>query len=168
MNTWLFVLPLTGLVTCALLFKVLLNGLRQPALRLALQSLDELLPLVESKMTDPSQVQEVLPLAEAHIDHFLRHKLTTAMPMVAMFIGDKTIAQFKGVFMEELEQLLPVFVKAYLERVLRSGAAEPLARDFLRKLSERLSVKIIWFGAGLGLVIGLVQLLVVYLISLIV
>ena len=165
MNTWLLTLPITGLVTGAVLFKVFSGILLRPARRLALRSFQDLLPLIQSRMTDPTRVAMVLPLAETHIDHFLRNKLTTAMPMVAMFIGDKTIAQFKGIFMEELEQLLPVFITAYLEQTGKPENVEPLLGEVLIKLSKRLSIRVILAGAGIGFTIGLVQMLLLYLVS---
>jgi hypothetical protein len=165
MNTWLLTLPVIGLVTGALLFKVLLNRLLRPAQDLAMQSLRGLFPAIQQRMTDPHQAERVLPLAEAHIDHFLRNKLTTAMPMVAMFIGDKTITQFKGIFMEELAQLLPVFIQAYLEQTLQPESIEPLLKDGLLNLWKRLSTKVLLAGAGIGLIIGLVQWFILYLLG---
>src|SRR6201992_2471624 len=44
---------------------------------------------IEKTITNPENVARILPLAEEHIDHFLRVKLKESMPMVAMFIGDK-------------------------------------------------------------------------------
>src|SRR6201993_5041258 len=62
---------------------------------------------IEKTITDPANVRRILPLAESHIDSFLRVKLKESMPMIAMFIGDKTITQLKTVFLAELEELFP-------------------------------------------------------------
>src|SRR5258708_21170537 len=69
---------------------------------------------IEQTITDPGNVQKILPLAEEHIDHFLRSKLKETMPMISLFIGDKTINQLKEVFMKELEELFPVIMKNYV------------------------------------------------------
>ena len=60
---------------------------------------------IEKTIADPANVQKILPMADAHIDHFLKTKLKESMPIVSMFIGDKTIGQLKAVFMKELEEL---------------------------------------------------------------
>src|ERR1700761_8509074 len=72
---------------------------------------------IEQKITDPENVRRILPLVEQHIDDFLRNKLKETMPMIAMFIGDKTINQLKAVFMQELEELFPVIMKNYVARL---------------------------------------------------
>lgn len=78
------------------------------------------------------------------------------MPMVAMFIGDKTIAQFKAIFMEELKELLPEFTAAYLDQLL--------SRDRLTKMIwNQLAIKLMSAGACLGLAIGLVQWIILVL-----
>src|ERR1700743_435345 len=69
---------------------------------------------IEQLITNPDNVKRILPLAEEHIDHFLREKLKESMPMISMFIGEKTIVQLKTVFMKELEELFPVIMKNYV------------------------------------------------------
>src|SRR4051794_35348436 len=39
---------------------------------------------IEKTITNPENVQRILPLAETHIDNFLRVKLKESMPMIAM------------------------------------------------------------------------------------
>src|SRR5258708_1473467 len=126
---------------------------------------------IEQTITDPGNVQKILPLAEEHIDHFLRSKLKETMPMISLFIGDKTINQLKEVFMKELEELFPVIMKNYvanlkhdldLERIVVEKIAsfsadrlENMLNEFLTK--EFRFVEII--GAALGFLIGLLQIL---------
>lgn len=110
----------------------------------------------KQNLSDPAQLENLFPLAEKHIDHFLRYKLTTAMPMVAMFIGDKTIAQFKAVFMDELKELLPDVTATYVDQLL-----EP--ERMTKLIWNQLVFKLMSAGAGLGLVIGLIQVLTLIL-----
>ncbi|HEY6901435.1 MAG TPA: DUF445 family protein [Puia sp.] len=125
---------------------------------------------IEQTITNPENVRRILPLAEEHIDNFLRNKLKESMPMIAMFIGDKTINQLKTVFMKELEELFPVIMKNYvsnlrhdldLERIVVDKIAnfsndrlEAMLNQFLTK--EFRFVEII--GAALGFLIGLLQI----------
>jgi uncharacterized membrane protein YheB (UPF0754 family) len=125
---------------------------------------------IEKAITDPENVQRILPLVEEHIDHFLRNKLKETMPMIAMFIGDKTINQLKAVFMKELEELFPVIMRNYvthlredldLEKMVVEKIAgfsndrlETMLNEFLTK--EFRFVEVI--GAALGFLIGLLQI----------
>jgi uncharacterized membrane protein YheB (UPF0754 family) len=130
---------------------------------------------IEKTITDPANVKRILPLAESHIDNFLRVKLKESMPMIAMFIGDKTITQLKTVFLAELEELFPIIMKSYvanlrndldLERIVVEKIAgfsadrlESMLNEFLTK--EFRFVEII--GAALGFLIGLLQILLTLL-----
>jgi uncharacterized membrane protein YheB (UPF0754 family) len=125
---------------------------------------------IEKAITDPQNVQRILPLVEEHIDHFLRNKLKETMPMIAMFIGDKTINQLKTVFMKELEELFPIIMRNYvthlrddldLEKMVVEKIAgfsndrlETMLNEFLTK--EFRFVEVI--GAALGFLIGLLQI----------
>lgn len=130
---------------------------------------------IEQTITSPENVRRILPLAEEHIDHFLRVRLKEQMPMISMFIGDKTIGQLKAVFMKELEDLFPVIMKNYvanlrhdldLERIVVQKIAsfsadrlENMLNEFLTK--EFRFVEII--GAALGFLIGALQILLTLL-----
>ena len=50
---------------------------------------------LEQKITHPDNVKKIMPQAEEHIDNFLRVKLVKSMPVVGMFVGDKTINNLK-------------------------------------------------------------------------
>ena len=69
---------------------------------------------IEEKITDPANIQKLMPVVEEHIDRFLREKLRQQMPMISMFIGEKTINELKTVFTNELETLFPVIMKSYM------------------------------------------------------
>jgi uncharacterized membrane protein YheB (UPF0754 family) len=125
---------------------------------------------IEKTITNPENIKKILPLAETHIDNFLRHKLKESMPIVGMFIGSKTINQLKTVFMKELEDLFPVIMKNYVSNIkndldLEKIVFEKIANFSSDKLEEMLNqiltkefrfVEVI--GAMLGFFIGLLQI----------
>ena len=125
---------------------------------------------IERTITQPENIKKILPLAEQHIDDFLRHKLKKNMPIVGMFIGDKTINQLKTVFMQELEDLFPVIMKNYVLHIkddldLETIVVEKIAGFSSERLEEMLHqiltrefrfVEVI--GAALGFFIGLLQI----------
>jgi len=130
---------------------------------------------IEQKISDPKNVAKVLPLLDAHIDTFLREKLTAEIPMLGMLIGDKTIAQVKGVFIKELEEIFPVLMGQYMNSLkneldLEKIVIEKVGSFSSNKLEEILNqimstefrfVEII--GAVLGFIIGLLQILLTLL-----
>jgi uncharacterized membrane protein YheB (UPF0754 family) len=68
---------------------------------------------LEEKLTDPGTLNKLLPVIEEHIDDFLRNKLTQEMPMISMFIGDKTINKLKETFLKEISNLLPKLLLSF-------------------------------------------------------
>lgn len=130
---------------------------------------------IEEKISNPANISKLMPYVETHIDHFLRVKLAEQMPMISMFIGDKTINQLKTVFITELTELFPVIMKNYmnnmqeeldLEKIViekvtgfSSDKLEQILNDIMAK--EFRFVEII--GGVLGFLIGLIQVLLTLL-----
>ncbi len=126
---------------------------------------------IEKKISNPANIQKLLPILEQHIDIFLKEKLTAQIPMIGMLIGDKTIGIVKGVFMKELEELFPVLMKQYMNSLeneldLEKIVTEKVGKFSSDKLEDILNqimstefrfVEII--GAVLGFIIGLIQVL---------
>jgi len=130
---------------------------------------------IEKKITNPENIKKVMPLVDEHIDTFLKTKLVATMPMISMFIGDKTIAQLKEVLMKELETLFPQLMQNYigslqqeldLEKIVTekvshfsSDKLEQVLNDIMAK--EFRFVEVI--GGVLGFLIGLLQVLITLL-----
>ncbi len=130
---------------------------------------------IEEKISNPANIAKLMPFVESHIDHFLRVKLAEQMPVISMFIGDKTINQLKEVFITELTELFPVIMKNYmnnlqedldLEKIVTqkvsgfsSDKLEQILNDIMSK--EFRFVEII--GGVLGFLIGLLQVLITLL-----
>ena len=132
---------------------------------------------IEQTITNPENVRKILPLADQHIDNFLRNKLKESMPVISMFIGDKTIQQLKTVFMKELEDLFPLIMKNYVQNIKNDLDIERIvAEKIVDFSSERLEqmlnqvltkefrlVEII--SAAWGFFIGLLQILLTLLVK---
>jgi uncharacterized membrane protein YheB (UPF0754 family) len=127
---------------------------------------------IEKKITDPKNIQQLMPVVEAHIDQFLRKKLADEMPIISMFIGENTIQQLKAVFLKELETLFPVIMQRYmgnlqqqldLERIVIEKVAG-FSTDKLESILVAIMSKEFRFieilGAILGFVIGLLQVFI--------
>jgi uncharacterized membrane protein YheB (UPF0754 family) len=124
---------------------------------------------IEQKIINPANLKKMMPLVESHVDDFLRNKLSDVFPVISMFIGDKTISQFKGFFMTELEALFPILMQRYMKNLqeeldLEKIVVEKVAGFSSDKLEEILMgimskefrfVEIL--GGVLGFLIGLIQ-----------
>ncbi len=128
---------------------------------------------IEEKITNPENVKKIMPQAEEHIDHFLRVKLVKSMPVVGMFVGDKTINNLKSLFVTELEQLFPEIMKNYMGRlqedfniqkiVSEKIAAIPVStieKSFATIAGKEIN-RIKMLGALAGFIIGWLELLMV-------
>ena len=58
---------------------------------------------IEQKISNPENLKKVMPMIETHVDDFLSNRLKDEMPVISMFIGDKTITNLKNMFMKEIE-----------------------------------------------------------------
>jgi uncharacterized membrane protein YheB (UPF0754 family) len=130
---------------------------------------------IEQKIADPKNIDKIMPLIEEHVDEFLRVKLIKEMPMIGMFIGDKTIASMKKIFMQELSTLFPEIMKNYAANLeeeinLQEMVTGKISRipvnemeDFvsMHLSTETRNIKLI--GALTGFIIGLLQVLITIL-----
>jgi len=130
---------------------------------------------IQQKISNPKNLDSIMPMIEKHIDDFLRVKLSDEMPFLSMFIGDKTIASLKRIFTEELKTLFPHIMKNYaaglrseldLEKIVTSRVAgfsseklEAILMQVMRK--EFVFVEIT--GGIIGFIIGIVQVLITLL-----
>lgn len=129
---------------------------------------------IEEKISNPANIVKLMPFVENHIDHFLRVKLAEQMPVISMFIGDKTINQLKEVFIVELTELFPVLMKNYmnnlqeeldLEKIVTQKVAgfssDKLEQILIAIMSKEFRfVEII--GGVLGFLIGLLQVILTF------
>jgi uncharacterized membrane protein YheB (UPF0754 family) len=132
---------------------------------------------IQTQISDPSNLSKIMPLIENHIDEFLRVKLAQEIPMVGMFIGDKTVALLKQALMKEIETLFPIVMKQYavnlkdeldIEQIVTKKVAA-FSSDKLEELLYEIMSKEFRFveiiGAVIGFIIGVAQVLLTYFTS---
>lgn len=130
---------------------------------------------IEQKISSPENLKKIMPHIETHIDGFLRNRLKDEMPVISMFIGDKTIASLKGMFMKEIEALFPIVMKKYaanlkeeldLEQIVTQKVAA-FSSDKLEEVLYQIMSKEFRFveiiGAVIGFIIGAMQVLITVL-----
>jgi len=127
---------------------------------------------IEKKISNPENLKKVLPTVDAHIENFLRRKLPDEMPVISMFIGDKTISKMKNVFMKEIEELFPQIMKQYANNLKKELDLEEIvitkvsafSSDKLEEILLQIMSKEFRFveilGGVIGFIIGLLQVLI--------
>ena len=127
---------------------------------------------IASKVTNPNNIKAVLPIVDAKIEYFLRHKLSDAMPMLSMFIGDSTIGKIKVVFMQEIESIFPEMMSTYMTKLQGeldlnqivvdkvNGFSTDKLEEILQKIMNKEFRFVEIIGGVLGLLIGVVQVLI--------
>lgn len=65
------------------------------------------------QLTENDSFEAMRPVINDKLDDFFRHKLSAKLPMISMFIGDKTIEELKAVFMDELALLFPLLITSF-------------------------------------------------------
>ena len=106
-----------------------------------------------NKETANAQFEAVLPIIDHQLDHFFTHKLGEKLPMVSMFIGEKTIEQLKAVFVEELGTIFPTLVSSLTKTAFQGflnnleSKWSPILADKILKSTRKF--RIISFFIGL-------------------
>ena len=135
-------------------------------------SFDEL----ENKVNDPQNWEKIKPVVENHIDDFLRFKLGKEMPMISMFIGDKTIDSLKKIFMQEIGNLFPQVIGQFAGNVrselnIETTVVKKINAIPADRLNELLyhglkkpvsSFKLL--GALTGFILGVIQVVIMLLL----
>lgn len=130
---------------------------------------------IESKLTNPANLQKMMPMVEQKIDDFLRVRLADTMPMISMFIGDKTIEKLKTAITNELESLFPALIKNYTSSLRQELDLEQIVTEKVKNFSSDQLEDILYqvmarefkfveiIGGVLGFLIGLVQVAITLL-----
>ncbi|MGB3008352.1 MAG: DUF445 family protein [Chitinophagaceae bacterium] len=130
---------------------------------------------IEDKISNPDNLKKIMPMIENHVDDFLRNKLSNEMPVISMFVGDKTITKLKSAFMKEIEELFPQVMKQYatnlkteldLEHIVITKVAA-FSSDKLEEILYQIMSKEFRFveiiGAIIGFIIGALQVAITLL-----
>ncbi len=123
-------------------------------------------------LAQPSLYESMRPTIEKHVDHFLQEKLSSAFPLLYKFMGEKTLAQFRTVFLAEIDELFPEIMQQYGATVLEkvpfstiigeqlSGNGNHQVISFIRK--KTLQKRRIYMGICTisGLLMGILLVLI--------
>ncbi len=117
-------------------------------------SIGQILP----QLTQGDSFQKLLPFIDSKLDAFFKERLVQKMPVISMFIGDKTITQLKEVFLEELEQIFPSLLSEFTQSTANAFLLN-IETKWSKKLETYLlkaSQKIRIMAFALGFIWGLI------------
>lgn len=127
---------------------------------------------IEQKISDPRNLKMVMPMIEKHVDEFLRTRLSDEMPVISMFIGDKTITKLKTAFMREIETLFPQVMKQFAGNLKKELDIEHIVIEKVSSFSSDKLEEILYqimskefkfveiIGAVIGFIIGVLQVVI--------
>lgn len=127
---------------------------------------------VVAKMKN-SDNTEVLKFVEGKLDDFINVKLSTSMPMLAMFLNDDLKAKIKNTLLEEIGDVIPGVIDSYADKLkgevdvkaIVTEKVENFSSDKLEEILVSIMKKEFKFiellGGVLGFIIGLVQMFLV-------
>ncbi len=134
-------------------------------------SIDDLL----AQINDPEKIKAIMPFIDEKMDHLLKTKLHEAFPFISMFVGDGTIGKLKGMFMTEIEQMLPQLLEQYTGKLkddldLKAIVTDKINALDMHQLTGQLQTaaapqlnKIKLAGAAIGFITGLIQVIITLL-----
>ena len=118
-------------------------------------SIGQILP----ELTQGDSFQKLLPFIDAKLDEFFKERLVQKMPVISMFIGDKTITQLKEVFLEELAQIFPDLLSEFTQSTATAFLLNieikwsKKIETYLLKASQKLRIMAFCLGFIWGLIL---------------
>jgi len=118
-------------------------------------SISQILP----QLAQGDSFQKLLPFIDAKLDEFFKERLVQKMPIISMFIGDKTIAQLKEVFLEELAQIFPSLLSEFTQSTANAFLLNIETKwskkieQYLLKATQKLRTAAFFFGFIWGLIL---------------
>ena len=90
--------------------------------------------LIPKEADSAASFKAMQPLMEEKLDFFFNHTIKDKLPMMSMFIGDKTVAQLKAVFLEDLASIFPQMIDQ-----LTQNATMNMSKSLAVKLSDTIA-----------------------------
>lgn len=140
------------------------------------QAIARALPLdqLRERMNRPEAIAAVLPGIEAHIDAFLKQRLSEKLPALAMFLSDEILQTIKATLTEEIASLLPEVAGRFAEGLGNAAELERMIADRLAAMPPEQTEqalrgalagalgKLRLFGLIAGFVAGLLMMLILW------
>ena len=90
--------------------------------------------LIPKESDSEASFKAMQPLMEEKLDFFFNHTIKDKLPMMSMFIGDKTVTQLKSVFLEELASIFPQLIEQFAQNTKMN-----ISKSLATKLTDTLA-----------------------------
>jgi uncharacterized membrane protein YheB (UPF0754 family) len=129
---------------------------------------------LQDKLSDTGLLDTAMPTIEKHIDEFLEVKLKEEIPMIGMFIGNKTTDKLKAVFIKQLQALFPEIMQQLGGKLSASLNIEQLVsekvkampdaelKELLQQPLQKPFTLLRWGGLLTGMLIATLNFLIFY------
>jgi uncharacterized membrane protein YheB (UPF0754 family) len=101
----------------------------------------------KSELAKPELMALLHPEIEIQVDRFLKEKLSTVFPLLYKFMGEKTLLQFKAVFIEETINLLPVMLAKYTDELPKALPIKRWVSDSILQYDLKKAEKLFYENA---------------------
>ena len=117
---------------------------------------------------------EVLKFVESKLDDFINLKLSTSMPMLAMFLNDDLKSKIKMALLNEIGDVIPGIIDTYANKLKDEVNIEAIVYEKVINFSSDKMEEVLYsimkkefkfievLGGVLGFFIGMIQLLLVF------
>ena len=132
-------------------------------------SIDDIISKMKS-----SDNADVLKFVESKLDDFINLKLSTSMPMLAMFLNDDLKIKIKTALLNEIGDVIPGIIDTYANKLKDEVNIEAIVYDKVINFSSDKMEEVLYsimkkefkfievLGGVLGFFIGIIQLLLVF------
>lgn len=132
-------------------------------------SIDDIISKMKS-----SDNADVLKFVESKLDDFINLKLSTSMPMLAMFLNDDLKSKIKVALLNEIGDVIPGIIDTYANKLKNEVNIEAIVYDKVINFSSDKMEEVLYsimkkefkfievLGGVLGFFIGIIQLLLVF------
>ncbi len=130
---------------------------------------------LKNRINDPRNLEAINQNIEAKVDQYLDEKLPSKYPLMSMLLGKKTRLKMKSDLLKEVQEIAPVVINGYVDKLEDNFDLEKLVRQKLSLLSPITLENLVMgtlkkefqfielIGAMVGFLIGLIQVLLVVL-----
>jgi uncharacterized membrane protein YheB (UPF0754 family) len=130
---------------------------------------------IEQRLATEDNIRAIIDKIEDTLDNYFEVKFPLKFPLLSKFISPNMRSKVKDEMLLEIEHLAPVLIANQVNDLEKVFDVEQIIKEKVSNLSteklENLMMSIIekeltfieWVGAGLGFIIGLVQVLLVLL-----
>ncbi len=130
---------------------------------------------IKSQFTSTDTAQEINKILDEKLEDFMENKLKSTLPMLSMFMNGDVKAKIKNTLHEEFQNILPEILNQFSDKLEKDIDVESIVANKVSAFSTDKLEQILYsimskefrfievLGGILGFLIGLMQLIIIYL-----